>query len=99
MENELKVEKKTIKGFFQAHKAEIAPIAILVGFIGLTATCLYLGTKPVVVDVAVKAEGAIEDGYDIWALVNGMDEKLVEFAPTLQKFVEDNGFTIMCDVI
>ena len=37
-------------------------------------------------------------GYDIWALMNAQDPKVVEFAPKLEEFCKENEISIMCDL-
>ena len=102
METEEKMENKTIKGFISSHQNEIKAIAVLTGLAVLTVVSIKAGLKPSVSDskpVELLAESVLEEGYDIWALCNSFDDKVVEFAPKLKQFIEDNGFTIMCDMI
>lgn len=102
MENEVKVEKKTIKGFIMKHRAKITLISVIAGYAAVTVVSKKVGLEPKFNRDTV-IEGVkhcvLEEGYDVWAMVNGEDLKAIAFGSTLQDFAKNNGVNLMWEIV
>jgi hypothetical protein len=104
---DLKGSAMKVKNYVQGHAKEIVLSGL--GVIGVVVGVAVIAkldqsSKDEDRDSYDRVEDALpsEDefpGYDIWAMMNGNDSKVVEFAPKLEEFCNENDITINCDII
>lgn len=93
------------KNYVGEHVHEIVMASIVVG--GIVTIAIIGALDQNLKDEDKDPEDRVEDalpteelvGYDIWAIMNGDDSKVVEFAPKLEEFCKENEITIMCDMM
>jgi hypothetical protein len=104
------VEKKTgkIRNWVRRHKG-----LLIAGGIAAAGTILMVvlarnnsenGVEPIVTKTVTNENGIAAkeeptEEYDVWAMCNGEDQKVVEFAPKLEEFAKENDIKMMCEVI
>jgi hypothetical protein len=109
MEIEAKiVEKKTgkIRNWVRKHKGLLVTGGLAV--LGTMAVVILTRQKPeeaimltenkTTTTYETDSEFQPDKGYDIWAMCNGKDQKVVEFAPKLEEFAKENDIKMMCEV-
>lgn len=95
-------EKRGLGEFIKKHRKGI----IIAGLVGVGATLLAISAnsnkknRTQIEGETIEMEPIeTEEGYGIWAMVNGKDPEAVRVSSELKKQSEENGIKMMCEVL